>query len=155
MATTAPPRPAETALQAWVREHEVCWEVDPYFEVHHHERVQLGFSVTLVARPPASARGFDPGSDACAAVFETLREIVERVVPAGVRFRIEPFDAAFHLRAETGWAPEVELTAEILHHEGTFTPLDAAERGQLALLVKRLTALGAQEQSWSGRRAAP
>jgi hypothetical protein len=121
--------------------------------LHHQRKVQLGSSLTLVARAPREG-AFDPGGGGCAAMFETLRDIVEAAAPAGARYRIEPFDAAFHLRAETGWAPEVELSVEILHHGEALEPLDAAERGQLALLVKRLEALGAQEKSWNPRRAA-
>jgi hypothetical protein len=36
MAALAAAAGADTTLQVWVREHQVCWEVGPYFEHHHH-----------------------------------------------------------------------------------------------------------------------
>jgi hypothetical protein len=153
MATMAPAGTSRSAVESWVREHQVCWEVGPYFELRHHEKVQLGSTLTLVARLPRRG-AFEPGGRASTGAYETLREIVAVVVPAGARVRFEPFDAAVHLRGETGWEPEVELCVEVLHHGAALEPLDAPERGQLALMVARLESLGVQAKSWDPRRAA-
>jgi hypothetical protein len=153
MAMRAPVSAADEALGAWIREHQVCWEIAPYFEFHQHQKVQLGLNLVLVAKPPAGCVD-DPGRQECALVFERLGEIARSVVPEGARIHVEPFDASFHLRAETRWQPEVELTVEILHRKGTFEPLDEAERRYPAAIEKRLTALGVQERSWNPRKGA-
>jgi hypothetical protein len=153
MAARAPVAAEYSDLDAWIQEHQVCWEIAPYFEVHQHRKLQLGFNLMLVARPPASC-ALNPGREECALVFETLERIARRVVPEGARIHVEPFDASFHLRAETRWEPEVELTVEILHRTGTFEPPDEAERRYPALIKARLAALGAQEKSWRPRKTA-
>ena len=143
----------DAGLVAWIQEHQVCWEIAPYFEFYQHRKVQLGFNLVLVARPPETCAG-DPGRPECALVFDKLAAIARSVIPAGARVHLEPFDASFHLRAATHWEPEVELTAEILHREGTFEPLDESERRYAAAIAERLTALGVQERNWNPRRAA-
>jgi hypothetical protein len=153
MALLAPVETAGGGLEAWVRRHQVCWEVGPYFEVHRDQKMQLGLSLTLLARPPTGG-SLDPGREECAGVFEKLEEIVRRTIPPETRIHVEPYDAAFHLRPQTGWEPEVELTVEVLHREGTFEPIDESERGGLALIRKRLSELGLQEGTWDPRRAA-
>jgi len=138
-------------LKSWVREHQVCGEIDPQFEVHHNRKVQVGFRLSLLAQPtpPCSV---DPGCTRCAAVFECLEAIARRVIPHGARFDIEPFDGSFHLRPETRWAPEVELVAEVLHREGTFDPPDDLERSYPAQIRRELVALGIQPKAWRTRR---
>jgi hypothetical protein len=132
-------------LRAWIREHRVRWESGPALLVHRHETIAVGLTLTLSATPPEESR-FQPGDEACAAVFQKLRGVLEAVVPEGSRVRIEPFDGSFRLLATGGWDPEVELSAEILHGE-TFEPVDDVERGQLAAIARRLAALGVRPRT--------
>ena len=145
------PPASDERLRARVREHEVCGEIDPQFEMHHGEKVQVGFRLSLLAQPPLSC-SVEPGCPHCAAVFECLVAIARRVIPHGARFEIEPFDGSFHLRPETRWAPEVELVAEVLHREGTFDPPDEGERSYPAQIRRELAALGVQPKAWRTRR---
>jgi len=48
-------------LRAWIREHRVCWELIPRVEVHQHERVRVGFDLTLLARHPEQADRYYEG----------------------------------------------------------------------------------------------
>lgn len=139
---------SESELRSWIREHEVCWELDPQLEAHEHRVVQVGFRLSLLAKRSRSC-SMDPGCDECARVFETLEEIARRAVPEGARVDLEPFDSSFHLRPETGFEPEVELVVEVLHHDGTFEPPDAAERLYPSAMRKGLEALGVQPKTWS------
>ena len=153
MAVRATVGAEDSGLGAWIQEHQVCWEISPYFEFHQHRKIQLGLNLVLVGRPPAGTAG-DPGGQECAFVFDKLAAIARSVIPEGVRFHLEPYDASFHLRADTRWEPEVELTAEILHRHGTFEPLDESERHYAAAIARRLAALGAQERTWNPRKTA-
>ena len=143
------PRPREETLREWVRANEVCWEIAPHYEVHEHVRLPVGFDLTLFARRPAACTS-DPGCAACAEAHEVLREIALAVLPRDVHCEIEPFDAAFHLRPENRWEPELDLVVEVLH-EGTFETADAGERDRAKAVTDALVQLGAQPRVW--RRA--
>jgi hypothetical protein len=128
-------------LRAFIRDHHVSWEMAPHVEQRGSERVPVGVDLCLFATPPAGC-GVDPGCPGCVAVWESLRELVERVVPPRVRVSVDPFDASFRLRSVTEWTPEVECVAEMLHRGGTFEPLDAVDRRLVAVVESRLAELG-------------
>jgi hypothetical protein len=88
----------------------------------------------------------DPGCDCVPSLYQGLEQIAARVLPAEARVVVEPFDAAFHLRPETQWAPEVELVAAVLHRAGTFEPPDEAERRYPAQIRARLKSLGIERR---------
>lgn len=141
------PPPSEGALRdreearSFVRNHAVCWEMTPHFEQHGRERVPVGVDLRLFATPPPGCE-VDPGCPGSVAVWEGLRDLVERVVPARARVSVDPFDASFRLRSVMEWTPEVECVAEILHRSGTFEPLDAGEKRLLGVVESRLADLG-------------
>ena len=139
-------------LRAWIREHRVCWELIPRVEVHQHERVRVGFDLTLLARHPEGL-GDGPGCDTCRRHYETLREIALAAVPkdAGpIRCQVDPFDASVHLRPETRWTPEIELNMAILHRDGTFDGVDEDERHCAAAIEEELRRLGVRPRAGSG-----
>jgi hypothetical protein len=150
MSATMAAMDREKDLKAWIRQHEVCWELEPQFETHDHHKLQVGFGLTLLARPPSSCT-LDPGCAGCAEVYGVLEEIARRVVPENARIEVEPFDGSFHLRPETSWAREVQLTVEILHFEGTFDPPDEGERRYPAAIRRHLDTLGVQARSAAAR----
>ncbi len=136
-------------LRTWIREHRVCWELSPRFELHLHERVQVGFDLTLLARHPQGL-GDGPGCRTCRRHYETLREIALAVVPKDegpTRCELTPFDASVHLRPETRWTPEIELNMAILHRAGTFNGVDEDERRCAAAMEERLRRLGARPRA--------
>ena len=141
----------DAELKEWVREHEVCGDVTPHFEIHDHLKIQVGYNLTLLAKTSPLC-SLDPGCDRCALVFEGLEGIARRVLPEGARVEMEPFDASFHLRPETHWEPEVELVMEVLHREGTFEPPDELEREYPAQIRRQLDALGVEARAWKTRR---
>src|SRR5881396_608543 len=67
-------------MRAWIREHQVCWELSPRVEFDQHRRVQVGFDLTLLARHPEGL-GDGPGCETCRRHYETLREIALARVP--------------------------------------------------------------------------
>ena len=139
-------------LRAWIREHRVCCELTPRVEVHQHERVRVGFDLTLLARHPEGL-GDGPGCEICRQHYETLREIALAAVPkdAGpIRCQVDPFDASVHLRPETSWTPEIELNMAILHRDGTFDGVDDDERRCAAAIEEELRRLGVRPRTGSG-----
>jgi len=147
MASTAIPAPTsdQRTLRAWAREHEVCGEIGPQFEVHEGRKLHVGYRLTLMARACPHC-GMDPGCDCVPPLYQGLEQIARGVVPPEARVLVEPFDAAFHLRPETRWAPEVELVAAVLHREGTFDPPDELERLYPAQIRARLKSLGIERR---------
>jgi hypothetical protein len=137
------------ALKAWIRDHHVCWELSPHVEQREHERVVVGYELTLLARYPETFKE-GPGSTTREQIYEGLREVVAATLPegeSGSRFDFEPFDASVHLRPETQFAPEVELKVDILHAEGTFAPADAGEQRLAARIQDGLKRLGVRSKT--------
>jgi len=147
---------ADGTLRTWIRDHRVCWELEPLIEWSRHRRLHVGYQLLLFARNAGGLRD-DPGGGECEGLHEGLRAIALRVLPkeqGATRTEIEPFDAAFHLRPESTWVPEIQLTIRILHREGYLRPADQAEKGLAEEIQKGLAALGAQPRSWSLPRSA-
>lgn len=142
----------DAALAEWIRAHNVCFEVSPHFEVYHHTKRQSACDLTLYALHPDHSVA-DPGGPENAEIWERLREIALRVLPADAHYDIDAFDAAYHLRPETLFAPEVELNLEIWPDEGGFAPVDEEVKHQVRAMEEALLRLGAQRKLWhEGRR---
>jgi hypothetical protein len=139
------------SLRAWIREHRVCWELSPRYEVHEHRLIQVGFELALFARQPDTFEEA-PGSEACRRHYEMLREVALAALPKdahSARCELEPFDASVHLRRETSWALELELKVLILRRDATFGNVDQDERRYAEEIQEALRRLGAQPRTWS------
>jgi hypothetical protein len=135
-------------LQEWVREHRVTWETTSRKEATQGRERPAALELTLMGRYPGGQL-LVAAADVCALVYERLRSIALHVlepVPEA-RYSIDPFDAAVRLRAEEGWAPEVELTLviEAAEHDPSDPGL---ERRALARIESGLEQLGAQRKHW-------
>lgn len=146
----------EATLRRWIRDHRVCWEVSSLQEVNQQGRVAVGYELHLFARHAAGVRA-NPGCSECRDLHEKLRAIAVFVLPREhrpTRYEIAPFDASFHLRPESEWVPEVQLTLEIVHRQGYLRPIDECELRCAREIEDRLHALGAPSRAWSeGRNA--
>lgn len=140
--------PASVAeLQQWVREHQVTWETRSRRDAAQGQDGPAELELTLLGRYPGGH--FPVGGDGYSLVYERLQSIALHVlgpVPEA-RYRLDPFDAAVHLRAEEGWTPEVELTfvVELTEHD----PPDVGFRQRtLTRLESGLEQLGVQRKHW-------
>ena len=137
-------------LQEWVREHRVTWETASRREaVDGQDRLDglAEVALTLLGRAPGGQ--LPVGSDGYELVYERLRSIALHVlepVPEAA-YRIDPFDVAVHLRAEEGWAPEVELTL-VIEAAGQGPADPGAQRPALVLIESGLEELGVQRKHW-------
>lgn len=137
----------DSELSRWIHDHNVCFEASPHFEVLRHTKRQSACDLTLYARHPEQ-RVADPGGPVDAEIWERLRELALRVLPKDAHFDIDPLDAAYHLRPETSFEPEVDLTVEIWPHQGGFAPVDEEVVQQVHSMEAALLALGAQRKLW-------
>ncbi len=140
----------EDALREWVARHKVCWEVAPLVERDGGRNVQVGYELRLFARHEAGAHP-DPGCSKCEDVYGNLKAVALSALPheeRPSRYDIAPFDASFHLRPESEWVPEVQLTIQIIHRQGYFLPVDDCEKKCASKIQTCLRALGAQPKSW-------
>jgi len=128
----------------WTKAHKACFEVQPLIESHKGEKVHVGFELSLFAQMPMNA----PAAEARQRnldIWQKLREMLESVVGPGnevARLEIGPLRPAAKLRPETGYAPEVELSARILRRQGTFEPVAADARDRLGFVEDGLLAIG-------------
>ena len=140
----------DAALGAFIRTHKVTFEVARHIEAHDGRTIPVGFEVTLHAEPAGS---FDPGDPETDVLYEALAEIARRAAPPEMLLVLGPWDAAYHLRPENDWRPEVQLVAELAHPSERFEPVDDADRRLLAAVTERLKALGARERIWTREAA--
>ena len=144
----------EATLKEWVRQHRVTWELGSWQELVEHRVTTIGFELRLFGRhaPHVHRR---PGCRECVPVFERLRAIALAAFPKEHRptkYEVEPFHAALHLRPESEWKPEVQLTLHIVHREDYLRPLDECEKRCAEEIQKALRGLGVQPRSWSDTR---
>jgi hypothetical protein len=144
----------EVTLEDWVRLHHVTWELGPWQELVEHAPATVGFELRLFGRhgPDVHAR---PGCAECGALHGKLRAIALAALPKEHRptkYEIEPFDASFHLRPQSYWTPEVQLTLRIVHREGYLRPVDECEERCAKEIQQALRALGVQPKTWSDSR---
>ena len=146
---------SEPDLKEWIRQHKVCSELLPYFEMHESKKVQVGFELHLYAQHSPGVMA-NPGCKECQEVYKHLQQIARLALPQEfrpTRYEIEPFDASFHIRKETKMKSEVQLTMLIIHREGFFNPVDDCERRCLAEIQQKLKEIGVQSKIWLERRA--
>ncbi len=144
---STPPVHVDANATRWIRQRRVCYEVSPLREIDHGGAVHVGFELTLFAE----AGHDDPGSPELHATHERLKEIVAAVLPHDVRptaYAFEPFDAAWHLRPQTNWRPEVQLVVRIIHREGYLRPADACESRCVREIQDGLRRAGIPEKGW-------
>jgi hypothetical protein len=140
---------AETALREWVRSHQVTWERKPHLELVEGRMVHSGYDVTLFALHPLPLHE-DPGCPECLRIHRSLRDLATTVIgdsrSAG-GLAIAPFTPTLSMRAESNWAPEVELDVEVLQ-PGAVTASDADEDVCIQAMEKELLRLGARHGRW-------
>lgn len=146
--------PEESTLKDWVRQHRVTWEVGPSQELVEHRPQTVGFELRLFGRHGADVRP-SPGCPECVSLHERLRAIAEAAFPKEhrpTRYEIEPFEAAFRLRPESEWKPEVQLKVRIVHRGDYLRPLDECEKRCAGEIQEALRGLGVQPRTWSDSR---
>ena len=145
---------AEATLKEWVRRHRVTWELGAWQELVDHRPTTAGFELRLFGQHGPHS-GASPGCEQCVSLYEKLRAIALAVFPTEhrpTRYEVEPFAASLHLRPESEWKPEVQLTVHIVHRDGYLRPLDECEKRCAEEIQKALRSLGVQPKSWSDTR---
>ena len=141
---------SEAALREWVRSHHVTWERQPHFELAGGRKVQVGYDVTLFALHPQPLHDC-PGCNECLRIHQSLRDVATTALrdlrPNG-GLAIGPSAPAFAMRAESDWAPEVELDVEV-YQQGPVTESDADEAACIQAMEDELRRLGVRPNRWA------
>jgi hypothetical protein len=135
--------PAE--CRAWAAQVKAAWELAPLIEMERGEEVQVGFELGLYARVPGDVGADLERQTVVEGLWDRLQVIAESLLPlAGedARLEVDPFDAAARLRPETGFAPEILLTARLFHGSDLLAPVKLGDRERLKPLEDRLHELG-------------
>ena len=146
----------EATLKDWIQQHHVTWELGTWQEQVDHHVTTVGFELRLFGQHGPHVHA-SPGCGECVPLYERLRAIALAAFPNEHRptqYVIEPFHPALHMRPESAWAPEVQLTVHIVHRSGYLRPLDECERRCAEEIQKALRRLGVQAKSWSEMRTA-
>lgn len=141
---------SEAEWANWAREHRVAFEVAPLVEVKGEAKVQVGFTLSLWAAAPEDQTPGPEQEGAVRKLWEELRDAAEAAVPVVERTaaaELEPPHAAV-LRPENDCKPEVGLTWRLFHRDEYMSPVTGADRDRLAVVEKRLVALGLKQGRW-------
>lgn len=144
----------EETLKEWVRQHQVTWEVSAEREMVDGGSLQVvGYEVRLYGLVPTE--GGSPGGEDCVATFDRLHAIAVASVPQDgghTRCEVERFDSSLHMRPDSEWRPEIELTIRLTHRRAYSTPPDASDKRVANAIEERLRRLGAQPGRWTKAR---
>jgi hypothetical protein len=146
------------SIRTWVRTHKVVWEFQPLMEsVKGVGLRRTGLELHLFAECSASA---DVETKGLADLHDGVRRIAERALSrdAGVLVEMMPFEAAEHLRPETGYEPEIQVTVCLTPADpnAAETQIEAAPgflEGLQATIEGRLRDLGLQPRAWGATRS--
>lgn len=150
-AVEAPVAASEETLKQWVRQHQVTWEVSPQREMVDGASLRVvGYEVRLYGLVPSETGS--PGCEECVGTYERLRAIAMASLPADgghTRCEVERFDSSLHMRPDSEWRPEIELTIHLTHRRAYASPPDALEKEATEAIQDRLKRLGAQPGRWT------
>lgn len=140
----------DAALQEWVRSHHVTWERQPRYELSDGRKVHVGYDVALFAQHPQPLHDC-PGCDECLRIHRSLRDVASAALkdlrPHG-GLAVAPYIPTLAMRAESDWAPEVELDVEVFQ-QGPVTESDADEDACIHAMENELRRLGARPNRWA------
>jgi hypothetical protein len=139
----------ETDLREWIAHARATYEVSPHVEMNGTVARRVGLDVTLRANRSDECTG-DPTCEACDQTIERLQAIACEAVPPGADHEIAPDDHAFHLRPETGFAPELELTVAVFYGPSAFDEAGAESATLSHRMTKALEGMGVQPRVFRG-----
>jgi hypothetical protein len=112
--------------------------------------VHVGYDVALYALHPQALHDC-PGCDECLRIHQSLRDVASAALkdlrPQG-GLAVEPYTPTFAMRAESDWAPEVELDVEVFQ-QGPVAESDADEDACIHAMENELRRLGARPNRWA------
>lgn len=142
---------SEDELRAFVQRHKLCWEVQPLKEMVKDVGVRrTGLEFHLFARwrpvPPESLPR-DWFERIHAGAVEVVEHVMPRAAP-GVHVEIEAPHAMMHLRPESEWVPELELTVLATPTQSGEPPGPKVVEALLREVERHLGELGVHTKSW-------
>jgi hypothetical protein len=140
----------EAEWAAWAKERKVSFQATPLVELQGHDRIQVGFNLTLYAAVPPAPAG-EERREAARKVKEEMREFLEQAVATHesvARTEVQPSGMELVLRPENELRPEVSTTLRIFHADEYLKSVTNEEREGLSRFEKRLTAMGLRQGHW-------
>lgn len=148
------PPPSEELVREAIEKHRVCYERWNEFEMVNGVRTHTGYCLRLCGvnrhEDGGSSGGHPvPGCAICRDTYDELRRIAKWILPKDVRksrYKIEPFDYAFHIAPKArGCREEIVVTIQILHRFNPNLPADECESLCLKEMCGKLKEFGILE----------
>jgi hypothetical protein len=136
-------------VAAWAAAHGASFEVAPLVEMVRGRPVQVGFTISLYARLPVEGGAGRKREAAAAEIWESLREIAQRLAPrVGPRARVdvEAQRPAAFFSPEGQMLPEVAFTARAFHGDDYFAEVTVSEERKLRAVTGQLAEMGLKER---------
>jgi hypothetical protein len=149
------------ALQDVVLRHRVCYEVWPEWSGCGGRARRIGYCVNIcgVMDGVDCVRGHHvPGCAHCGLTYDEIRKIAELLTlkeHSDCRFKIEPFDRAWHIAPRQRWSRnEIIVNIKILHSHNVDGSVDESQERCLNELRVELKKLGVREGLWQAPKVA-
>ena len=148
------PPDSEGLVREAIEKHRVCYERWNEFEMVNGVRTHTGYCLRLCGinrhEDGSSGGGHPvPGCVICRDTYDDLRRVAEWILPKDVRksrYKIEPFDYAFHIAPKArGYREEIVVTIQILHRFNPNLPADECEILCLKEMCGKLKEFGVLE----------
>lgn len=150
------PPDSEEFVRNAIAKHRVSYERWNEFEMVNGVRTHTGYGLRLcgVNRHDGTERDGSgghpvPGCAICRSTYDDLRRVAEWILPKDVRksrYKIEPFDYAFHIAPKArGFREEIVVTIQILHRFNPNLPADECESLCLKEMCGKLKEFGVLE----------
>jgi hypothetical protein len=154
--TNAPPQKSplsEEFVHEAIEKHRVCYERWNEFEMVNGVRTHTGYSLRLCGvndHAGDERTGHPvPGCRFCRKTYDDLRRVAEWILPKEARksrYKIEPFDYAFHIAPKARHCrEEIVVTIQITHRFDPLLPADECESLCLKEMRGKLKELGVLE----------
>ena len=133
----------ETELGEWIEQARVTYELGQHVVMNADAVARIGFDVILRANRSADCTG-DPTCDACDRTMKNLLAVAGAAIPPDALREAEPDDHSFHLRPETGFAMELQVTVTVFYGSGTFEEAGKEDATLSLRVTGALEAMGVQ-----------
>ena len=146
------PQPSPEELKAWIQRHKVCWEISPLQEMIKGHGVQrTGYELHLFAELTSPGAGMERAT-AAEDVYAGLRRVVNCLKSDDndplAHSEVSTFDHSAHLRSETGFVPEVQITFVATQAHAGRQLTDQEIHARIVAVEAELHGLGLHRKAW-------
>jgi hypothetical protein len=129
-------------ISDWIRQHRCAYDIQPVVEIEEGAATHLGYELNLHAELPIGGTITPDVAQRLDEIRDKLGEILESLIPADARARIEraPFRRAVRFPKGAGKNPMVTRSVRVFHPD--YEAMKPGDREKFRPTEKRLEEMG-------------